>query len=109
MRAYKATIKAGDGDDWVDKKEFKSLLGNLFYFNKLFWLFSNVDGDGDRRMDYSEFKRCLVLAGAKMSEAEMRQDFGRVDRNGGGLVLFDEFCAYFTQKACPECLSALVD
>jgi len=109
MRAYKATIKAGDGDDWVDKKEFKSLLGNLLYFNKLFWLFSNVDGDGDRRMDYGEFKRCLILAGAKMSEAEMRQDFGRVDRNGGGIILFDEFCAYFTQKSCPECLSALVD
>lgn len=109
MRAYKATIKAGDGDDWVDKKEFKSLLGNLFYFNKLFWLFSNVDGDADRRLNYGEFKKCLTLAGAKMSEAEMRQDFGRVDRNGGGIILFDEFCLYFTQKACPECLAALVD
>jgi len=109
MRAYKATIKAGDGDDWVDKKEFKSLLGNLFYFNKLFWLFSNVDGDSDRRLDYAEFKQCLILAGAKMSEAEMRQDFARVDRNGGGIILFDEFCLYFTKKACPECLSALVD
>merc|ERR1712014_476562 len=47
MRAYKATIRAGDGDDWVDKKEFKMLLGNLFYFNKIFWLFDNADGDKD--------------------------------------------------------------
>merc|ERR1719379_886875 len=32
MRAYKATIKSPDanGDDWVNKKEFKALLGNLF-------------------------------------------------------------------------------
>merc|ERR1711970_667459 len=31
MRAYKATIKSpnADGDDWVDKKEFKELLANL--------------------------------------------------------------------------------
>jgi len=109
MRAYKATLSSGDGDDWVEKKEFKTLLGNLFYFNKLFWLFSNVDGDHDRRLTYQEFKRCLNVAGAKMSEAETRQDFSRVDRNGGGIILFDEFCKYFTTKACPECLTALAD
>jgi len=109
MRAYKATLRSGDGDDWVEKKEFKFLLGNLIYFNKLFWLFNNVDGDQDRRMTYQEFKRCLNIAGAKMSEAETRADFGRVDRNGGGIILFDEFCMYFTQKACPECLTAMLD
>lgn len=103
MRAYKAAIKGGD-DDWVEKKEFKKLLGYLVYFNKLFWLFDNVDGDKDRRLTYQEFKQCLTLAGAKMTEQEMRSDFSRVDSNGGGWVLFDEFCAYFTQKSCPECL-----
>ena len=43
MRAFKATLGAGNGDDWVQKNEFKMLLSNLFYFNKLFWLF---DQDG---------------------------------------------------------------
>merc|ERR1712050_337082 len=91
MRAYKATIKAGDGDDWVEKKEFKMLLGNLFYFNKIFWLFDNADGDNDRRLTIKEFSWCLSVAGAKMSDSEVRQDFSRVDRNGGGIILFDEF------------------
>merc|ERR1719215_1858440 len=64
MRAYKATIKGGDGDDWVQRHEFKALLGNLFYFNKLFWLFENVDGDQDRRMTFAEFKKLLTITGA---------------------------------------------
>jgi len=73
-------------------------------------VFSNSDGDADRRMNYEEFKKCLTLcaAGYRVSEAEMKSDFQKVDRNGGGIILFDEFCLYFTQKACPECLSDLV-
>mmetsp|Transcript_47967 Transcript_47967/g.111215 ORF Transcript_47967/g.111215 Transcript_47967/m.111215 type:complete len:482 (-) Transcript_47967:82-1527(-) len=109
MRAYKATMRSVKDDDWVEKREFKALLGNLFYFNKLFWLFTCEDADHDRRLGFTEFKKLLSIVGAKMSEAEARQDFNRVDRNGGGIILFDEFCKYFTQKACPECLSALVD
>eukprot|EP00933_Yihiella_yeosuensis_P080730 TRINITY_DN94204_c0_g1_i1.p1 TRINITY_DN94204_c0_g1~~TRINITY_DN94204_c0_g1_i1.p1 ORF type:complete len:484 (-),score=97.96 TRINITY_DN94204_c0_g1_i1:78-1529(-) len=111
MRAYKASIRStpGDTDDWIEKHEFKALLGNLFYFNKLFWIFDNADGDKDRRLTYSEFKWCLNLCGAKMTEAEIRSDFSKVDKNGGGIILFDEFCLYFTMKACPECLQALTE
>lgn len=110
MRAYKATIKAGDGDDWVQKREFKSLLGNLLYFNKLFWLFEKVDDDMDRRLTYQEFRKLLSITGAlqKMSNAECQDDFRQVDKNGGGIILFNEFCQYFTAKMCPECLQAFV-
>lgn len=110
MRAYKAAIRSdGDHDAWVEKHEFKKLLGYLIYFNKLFWIFDNADGDKDRRLTYDEFKWCLTTAGAKMSESEMKSDFGRVDRNHGGIVLFDEFCKYFAMKACPECLTAMAN
>merc|ERR1719502_1012702 len=70
MRAYKATIKAGNGDDWVEKKEFKSLLGNLIYFNKIFWLFDNNDADKDRRLNEKEFKWMLMALGEKMSDQQ---------------------------------------
>jgi len=108
MRAYKATIKDGNGDDWVQKHEFKSLLGNLFYFNKLFWLFEEVDGDLDRRMTMGEFQKLMTFTGASqnMSAADLRNTFQSIDKNHGGYILFDEFCAYFTTKACPECLQA---
>ena len=53
-------VPEGNGDEWVQKAEFKMLLGlgpgrgvsagrpksafsgNLFYFNKLYWLFDQV-------------------------------------------------------------------
>ena len=52
MRAYKyATSRAGggDGDAYIERKEFKALLSNLFYFNKLFLVFDAVDSGSDRR------------------------------------------------------------
>jgi len=107
MRAYKATIKTGDKDDWVDRKEFKTLLGSLFYFNKLYWLFDQGNGD-DRRMTFPEFKRMMSTCGVSLSESEAHREFSVIDRNGGGMILFDEFCKYFTCKHCPECLTQLV-
>merc|ERR1712107_871809 len=82
MRAYKQTIKQGDGDDWVDKKEFKALLGNLFYFNKIYWIFDEVNGD-DRRLTFREFHKCLTLCGCRMSNKDVRHEFQMIDRNGG--------------------------
>jgi Ca2+-binding EF-hand superfamily protein len=109
MRAYKKTMKDGDGDDWVEKKEFKMLLGNLFYFNKLFWLFDAVDEDKDRRMSLQEFKMCLVSAGMKMGEAKAQAEFKKIDVNGGGQILFDEFCSWFTKKECPQAMTQFIE
>lgn len=44
-----------------------------------------------------------------MKESEMKADFDKVDRNHGGIILFDEFCQYFTQKACPQCMQDMLD
>jgi len=109
MRAYKRTIHDGNGDDWVQRREFKSLLANIFYFNKLFWLFEKEDGDHDRRMTYQEYKHLMSATGCKVSEAEAQREFHMIDKNHGGIVLFDEFCKYFTMKACPESLHAFVE
>lgn len=109
MRAYKASIHAQKANDWVDKSEFKTLLANIFYFNKLFWLFEHEDKDHDRRLKLPEFKWCLTVCGCNMSELQIRQEFSRVDRNGGGIILFDEFCKYFSQKMCPEVMTSLVE
>jgi len=110
MRAYKKTITDGqDADEFVHKKDFKTLLGNLFYFNKLFWLFDCVDEDKDRRMTKQEFKMCLVTAGVKLSESRADQEFGQIDTNGGGIILFDEFCAWFTAKECPDAMKQFID
>jgi len=108
MRAYKRTIKDGNtGDEWVHKKEFKKLLGALLYYNKIFWIFNEVDGD-DRRLTFDEFKKCLSLCGANMNESDAQREFRSIDRNGGGVILFDEFCHYFAMKSCPECMVGML-
>jgi Ca2+-binding EF-hand superfamily protein len=109
MRAFQSTLRDGDKDDWVEKHEFKMLLGNLFYFNKLFWLFDQVDEDKDRRMTFKEFKWCLSVCGLNMSDSKCQAEFKKVDVNGGGIILFDEFCRYFTDKHCPNSMTEFVD
>jgi len=103
VRAFKATIEAsGFKDEYIHKKDFKRLVLSLFYFNKLFWLFDQVDEEHDRKLDLKEFTWCLTMCGAKMSESKAAVEFEKVDTNRGGEILFDEFCKYFTQKQCPQ-------
>jgi len=108
MRAYRKTISSGNGGDFVQKREFKQLLANIFYFNKIYWIFDEVNGD-DRRLSFPEFKHGLTLCGVKCSQVEARHDFNQIDKNGGGMVLFDEFCLFFASKSCPEALTAMVE
>lgn len=99
MRAYKkTTLKDGDGDCWVEKKEFRALLSNLFYFNKLFQAFKLIDDDNDRRLDLKEFTDSCFLLGLNYSNKEAESEFNEIDQNKGGIVLFDEFCEWYTNK-----------
>merc|ERR1719272_671323 len=68
MRAYKQTClkEGGDGDAWVEPNEFPQLLLNLFYFNKLFQCFEQVDTDDDRRLDLKEFIKGLGMLGMNL-------------------------------------------
>ena len=91
MRAYKqTTLKDGDGDAWVERKEFPALIRNVFYFNKLFHVFDAIDRDDDRRVDEQEFLKSASLIGLTLPADQLKQEFSLMDRNGGGLVLFDE-------------------
>lgn len=108
IRAQKATLAEGNGNDWVEKKEFKFLLTNLFYFNKLFWLFDQADSGRDRRMDYTEFQFCLSMIGLQISPSKAKTEFEKIDTNRGGQILFDEFCSYVVEKRCPEGMTQFI-
>merc|ERR1719378_1502974 len=76
MRAYKLTISkagGGDGDDWVERKEFKRLLVNLFYFNKIFWVFDQVDNDKDRRLNFRRWTGTVAASFCLMNSAATSQ------------------------------------
>ena len=77
MRAYKQTClkEGGDGDAWVEPDEFPMLLVNLFYFNKLFQIFDQVDTDDDRRLDPGEFWNGLESLGMNLTKADADDEF----------------------------------
>ena len=104
MRAYKQTclMDGGDGDAWVEPKELPMLLVNLFYFNKLYAAFIDIDRDFDRRLDKKEFYLGAKKLGLKLKRREAEKEFAKMDANGGGVVLFDEFCVWYTGKINPE-------
>merc|ERR1712146_724453 len=103
MRAYKQTClkEGGDGDAWVEPDEFPQLLVNLFYFNKLFKIFDEVDSDDDRRLGLTEFKSGLNILKMSIDAEDSEAEFKKMDLNGGGVILFDEFCVWYTGKVSP--------
>ena len=101
MRAYKAADISGDG--FIQRKEFAKLLHYLVYFNNVWHLFEQIDTDGDRRLDLAEFiQGCAVVGIEGMGLAELEGAFGDIDGNGGGFVLFDEFCSWCAAQHCGE-------
>ena len=116
MRAYKQTclMDGGDGDVWVEPNELPQLLVNLFYFNKLYAAFIDIDRDFDKRLDKKEFRKGAKKLGLKLKRKQADKEFAEMDANGGGVVLFDEFCVWYTKKINPEreiatCTSQCVD
>ena len=97
MRAYKRTTSkegGGDGDDWIEKFEFKKLLLNLWIYNKLWSVFDDIDTGDDRRIDAPEFEAAAKKLGIFTSKTDIEAEFRSIDTNGGGQILFDEFCEY---------------
>lgn len=102
MRAYKRTCSkggGGDGDDYVEKKEFKILLKNLVFYNQLFQSFDEIDTGDDRRVDCNEFLKGVKFLGLQdMKQDQLVIEFGRIDKNGGGQIMFDEFCEWYLER-----------
>ena len=96
MRAYKAADV--DGNGWVGRREFRILLQYLAYFNDLWSTFGQIDDNMDGRLELAEFQVAGELVGVKMSASEADGIFRSIDANGGGYILFDEFCAWSARR-----------
>lgn len=92
LRAYKAADASGDA--FIQRVEFAKLLSYLVYFNNLWHKFDEIDSDGDRRLDLPEFAQGCATLGLELSDAEAAVEFAVVDRDGGGMILFEEFCVW---------------
>ena len=95
IRAFaRTTSKDGDGDDWVQRREFKALMVNVIYFNRAFELFDSIDTGRDQRVDFEEFFAAVSRLGLGLDRKLALVEFQRIDSNGGGQMLFDEFCEW---------------
>jgi len=105
MRAFQAAkslnTKKGCpsvGDDYIDWCEFRLLLCYLRDYFELHVMFKRIDG-GDGRIDETEFARSADMLrewGAKIKDPATT--FKAIDQNGGGQILFDEFCEWAIQQ-----------
>ena len=92
MRAYKAADRSGDG--FIQRSEFVRLLQYMVYFNNLWHKFSDIDTDHDRRLDLGEFTTACGVLGLTVSPQEAATEFAKCDADGGGMILFGEFCSW---------------
>ncbi|EGB07345.1 hypothetical protein AURANDRAFT_27914, partial [Aureococcus anophagefferens] len=92
LRAYK--FADVDGSGFITKREFPTLVRSIAYFKGLADEFAELDASHDRRVDFSEFRAGAPRMGLDLSDSEARVIFRKMDADGGGLVLFEEFCAF---------------
>ena len=50
-----------------------------------------MDDDGNRTIDFKEFKKGIADYGLDIEDGEVRTMFTSFDRDGGGTIDFDEF------------------
>lgn len=99
MMAYKKTTQRdGDGDAYVETKEFRALLKNILYFTKLWDVFDDIDTGDDRRVDLGEFCSGCARLNLDMTVPAATAAFDVIDRNGGGQILFAELCRWVAEK-----------
>ena len=100
MRAYKAADANNSG--FISRKEFTLFLRFLVRFNELWNVFTQIDSNGDRRLNCEEFITGAKLLRLDKSPVELRAIFNEMDTNRGGVVLFDEFCHYIARAEIDE-------
>ena len=66
-------------------------------YNTFFDVFEELDGD-DRRISKEEFvagvSKLFASEDATVAGVDLAKSFDNIDTNGGGQILFDEFCHF---------------
>ena len=102
IRAYNAakTLEKKEKDDeFVEFIEFRMLLVYIYHYFELMVMYDEIDSSNDRRVTLEEFKKAVPQIekwGLKIKDPEAT--FKSIDKNGGGVILFDEFCDFGTKS-----------
>ncbi len=104
MRAFQAAktkvkAKTKYGDDYVTKGEYRFLLKYLRQYYEYWVAFDRIDTNDDRRVSYEEFMQAIPqLERWNIDMSDPRAQWRQCDRDGGGMVLFIEFCDWAIKK-----------
>ena len=112
MRAFKAACHVAqdhgenmtkDGESFIEFSEFRLFLVFLRKYTLLWEVFTALDTGNDRRIDIHEFKKGIKKLGKMGVEIEdAEKEFGIIDADGGGQILFEEFGDWGIQYVYPE-------
>ena len=88
-----------NADDYVSKGEFRFLLKYLRLYYELWVAFDRIDTSDDRRVSKSEFMAAVpLLEKWNVNMANPEAEWKAADRDGGGMLLFIEFCDWAIKK-----------
>ena len=95
-----AKSKSVHGPDYVERKEFKTLLYYLRQYFEYFQAFARADTGDDNRIDLEEFKRFETTLEKWVGKIDDPvAEFKKIDKNGGGQITFDEFVAWAQHRS----------
>lgn len=63
-------------------------------------MFRVIDDDGNRKLDFNEFKKGLSDYGVNITNDEAKTIFASLDRDSSGTIDFDEFLISLRVKIC---------
>ena len=87
------------GDEFLELKEFRYFLLSLRQYFEYWVAFSRMDRSGDRKISLAEFKKAKGVMEVWVGKiGDLEGEFKKIDKNGGGSILFDEFCTWAIQK-----------
>lgn len=104
MRAFQAAknkykSKSKYGDDYIEWMEFRIFLVYLRQYFEYWVMFERVDASGDHKISLDEFKTAIpTMKKWGVVITDPVKEFKKIDKNGGGSIMFDEFCAYAIKK-----------
>lgn len=105
MRAFQIAKRRGVssrgamGDDYIEFKEFRFFLLSLRQYFEYWEAFARTDADGDKRISLEEFKGAQEKIEVWVGPiGDIEGEFAKIDKNGGGIILFDEFCEWAIAK-----------
>lgn len=93
----KVKTKGTHGADYVERCEFRLVLVYLRQYFEYWVAFKRVDDDSDSRISLEEFVDAREEIEKWVGPIEPEETFKKIDTNGGGKILFNEFVEWAIQ------------